>query len=359
MANWGAPKSGVSPKQTAWEFYIEGKADWKNYEKGLVLEDDTVIFLDRGGKKTRKVKAKTSVILKSSKSEVLPSGVFLEDTPKRPSTMYAKVKIGSNHGWVRIDKIAKPKRNTTEKEDIALKHLDRAIKNRLPGKNKKIGICIIIKKHGRINQTYIGCTGARTIRGTPKSDFAIINGRNNEICQISHKDAGGPKAYQQYGSTTLASGQKIHENKILQSAFRKFVGKKEEIVNERKRFKVAIPFNNAGKELINLSIYGPEYGGPRSKENVDFIAQGKPTLEEYLGKERRTALNHCGLVYELKFSDSIEVNGSVDHFKRGGYEPYIIARYSSGRSFDVDGVKTNDVRVLIAPTVLAQTAEVI
>lgn len=355
MANWGAWKTGVSPKQTSWEFYIENKDDWKNYEKGLVLEDDTVMFLDKKGTRTQTVKAKSSVvILKKAKSEVLPPG-----TLKKPSTMYANVKIGSKSGWVRIDKIAKPKKNTTAKEDIALQQLDKAIKNRLPGKNKKIGICIIIKKHGRIRQTYVGCIGARTIKGTPKSDFAIINGDGKEICQISHKDAGGPKAYQQYGSTTLASGRKIHNNKILQSAFRKFVGKKEEIVNERKRFKVAIPFNTKGKELINLSIYGPEFGGPRSKENVDFIAQGKPTIEEYHGKERRGALKNCGLVYELKFSDSIEVNGCIDHFERGGYEPYIIARYSSGRSFDVDGVKISDVRVLIAPTVLAPTAKVI
>ena len=356
MASWATTKTGVQPKQTSWEFYIEGRKDWKAYEK-LTLENSATLYSDRNAKKEIAAYPKdTPVILKSNK-HIIPSGQV-----KKPSTMYAKVKIKNKDGFVRIDKLAKPKKDTTAKENIALKDLDDAIKERVT--NKKVGICIIVKNGNKIVDVYENCVGAVTIPGTPKSDFAIIDTSRNEVCQISHKDAGGAKAYQQYGSTTMAAGAAIHNHPLLQKAFRRFIDHKDEIVKDRKRFKIKVPFtagDRGGKHLLNLSIYGPEYGGPISRENVSFIAQGTPSIEEYKKADRKiqAKIKKYGTVYELKFTEGLSVNGDLEHFKTGGYEPYIIARYSSGRSFDVDGIKTMDVRVLIGPTVLAQTAEVI
>ena len=355
MASWATTKTGVSPSQTSWEYYIEGKKDWKSYQS-LFLEKDAVLYANKTMAAGTAYKAGSPVQLQSNKY-IIPSG-----QSKKPSTMYAKVRIKTKIGFVRIDKLAKPKKDTTAKENIALKDLDDAIKDRVT--NKQVGICIIVKEGNKIVDVYDNCVGAVTIKGTPKSDFAIVDISRNEVCQISHKDAGGAKAYQQYGSTTLASGADIHYHPILQNAFRKFLDRQENIVKDRKRFKIRIPMTGGvkgGKQLINLSIYGPEYGSNISRENVSFIAQGTPSLEEYNNNDRKIQpkIKKFGTVYEMKFSEGISVNGSLDHFTSGGYEPYIIARYSSGRSFDIDGIKVMDVRVLIAPTVLAQTAEVI
>ena len=240
--------------------------------------------------------------------------------------------------------------------------MDGAIKKRVKEYSGN-GICIVIRKHagkGFPVQTYMDCTGAVTIRGTPKSDFAIVNSKGQEICQISHKDAGGAKAYQQYGGTSPGAGTPIHEHTIVQKSFRQFVNVRDEIITPPKqRYKVKIPWTLSGKKLMKLAIYGPEYSDGRftpSRENVNFIAQGTPSLVEYKGR-KPAALKDCGLIFELQFTEGLEVNGCLDHFKLPGYVPHVIARYTSDRKFTVDGEVYNKVRVLIAPEALVPTAK--
>jgi hypothetical protein len=358
-----ATKASRDKSKYSWEYYIEGKDDWKSFEKNMVLSDSFALWKDFTGTKTATVKkAGTRITLLGNKSQIIPKGA-----PRKPSTICANVEIGGVRGWVPINKIEKPSRgaskSTTAKEDIALRDLDRAIKKRVKEYSGN-GICIVVRKHagkGFPVQMYMDCTAARTIKGTPKSDFAIVNSNSEEICQISHKDGGGAKAYQQYGGTSPSAGKLIHKHDVVQNSFRQFVNVLDDITTKspKQRYKVKIPWTSAGKKLMNMAIYGPEYNDIKftpSRENVNFIGQGTPSLVEYIGR-KPAALKSCGLIFELQFTEGVEVNGCLDHFKDPGYVPYVIARYTSDRKFTVDDIIYKKVRVLIAPEALVPHAK--
>jgi hypothetical protein len=361
MAHMGTKASRDKTKYS-WDFYVEKKKDWKTFESNMVVDKDTALYKDATGTSLTTVqKAGTRIKLLGNKSKVIP-----RSKPRNPSTICANVQVGQVKGWIPINRIKKPQKggakSTTEKEDIALRDLDQAIKKRVKEYSGQ-GICIVLRKHGGRGpaaQIYKDCVGARTIPGTPKSDFAIVDSKGNEVCQISHKDAGGARAYQQYGGTTPGAGQAIHEHILVQKSMRAFVNVLDDITTPPKqRYKVKIPWTKEGKKLMNLAIYGPEYKEGRftpSRENVNFIAQGTPSLEEYSGR-RVASLSDCGLIFELKFTEGVELNGELDHFKTAGYVPHIIARYTSDRKFTVDGEVYSKVRVLIAPEALVSTAK--
>jgi hypothetical protein len=261
------------------------------------------------------------------------------------------VKIKNVIGYLAITRLSKPPRNTTEKEDIALQQLDQEIKSRMVGDK---GICVIVKSHGKVAFTFKDCVGARTFKGTPKADFSMINSRGQEVAYISHKDAGGAKAYQQYVSLTGKNKDGINDHPIVQDFLRQIVARHEDITKKRQRLKRTIPFTKEGIELMNRAVYGMDYGKAFSKEHCNFIGQGKPTMIEADPKDKP---KDCGIAYELKFSDDLSASGDVSHFKSQGYEPIVLARFTNGRNFFVDGNKYTDVRLLIAPKVLSSTAK--
>jgi hypothetical protein len=343
MAVMEKPKSGT--KITSWEYYVVGNEDWKRYEKILSVENKTktpvVLFLDTSGKNVSKetYPNKTPVQLLDNKNYIIQG------------KMHAKVKIKNTIGYLQIKYLSKPPRNTTEKEDIALGQLDKEIKDRMVGGK---GICIIIKSHGKVAFIFKDCTSARTISGTPKADFSIINSKGRNVAFISHKDAGGPSAYQQYVSVTGKNKDGINDHPILQNFLSHLIARQDEIVNEKKRFKKTVPVNKENSEFLNKCIYGMDYGKDFSKEHCHFIGQGKPTLVEAEPKDKP---KDCGIVYELKFSDDLSISGDLSHFKNGGYVPIILARFTSGRNFYVDGYKYTGVRLLVGPTVLSTTAK--
>lgn len=328
---------------TSWEYYVVGKEDWKRYQNILLVEtkQPTSIFLDVNGRKVSNelFSNKTPVQLLDNRNYMING------------KMHAKVRIKNITGWLPINRLSKPPRNTTEKEDIALGQLDKEIKDRMTGKQ---GITIIVKSHNRVAFVFEDCVGARTFKGTPKADFSIINSRGKDVAFISHKDEGGAKAYQQYVSLTGGGNDPVNSHPIVQSFLRKLVLRRDEIVKDRKRFKYTIPFTKEGIELLNYAVYGVEYGKAFSKEHCHFIGQGRPTLVE---ADPRDKPRNVVIAYELKFSDDLSVSGDVSHFRSQGYEPIILARFTSGRNFFVDGNRYTDVRLLIAPRVLSSTAE--
>ena len=341
MAVMSTRKTGSN--LTSWEYYVVGKEDWKRYENILTVETNqpTPIFLDQNGRNVSKemFANKTPLTLLDNRNYSING------------KMYAKVRIKNITGWLPITKLSKPPRNTTEKEDIALGQLDKEIKDRLTGKT---GITIIVKSRNKVAFVFEDCVGARTFKGTPKADFSIINSRGKDVAFISHKDAGGAKAYQQYVSLTGGTNDPVNQHPIVQNFLRKLVLRRDEIVKDRKRFKYTIPFTQEGIELLNYSVYGVEYGKAFSKEHCHFIGQGRPTLVEAHPNDKP---RNVGIAYELKFSDDLSVSGDVSHFRSKGYEPIILARFTSGRFFYVDNNKYSDVRLLIAPRVLSTTAE--
>jgi hypothetical protein len=341
MATMSIKKTGSN--MSSWDYYVAGKSDWKRYENILKVEvkKPTPIYLDAQGKKASAASFanKTPVTLLDNKSYVIGGKV------------HAKVKIKSTVGYLPIASLGKPAKNTTAKEDIALRQLDSEIKSRALGGK---GICIIVKSHGKVAFAFHDCVGARTFVGTPKADFSIIDSRGKDVAFISHKDAGGASAYQQYVSLTGGGNDPVNTHPIVKEFLAKVAINRDDIVKNRKRFKKTIPFTKSGIELINNAVYGIEFGKAFSKEHCHFIGQGKPTLVEASPKDRPTGV---GVAYELKFSDDLSISGDVSHFTSGGFEPIILARFTAGRSFYVNGVRHSDVRLLIAPKVLSSTAE--
>ena len=61
-------------------------------------------------------------------------------------------------------------------------------------------------------------------------------------------------------------------------------------------------------------------------------------------------------MYELTFSDDISLSGDLTHFQNQSYQPVILARYTSGRNFYVEGQQYTGARILIAPDALSTTA---
>ncbi len=340
MAVMSTKKTGST--LSSWEYYVVGKEDWKRYEKILLVESSVPIplYLDKMGRNIspKVFSNKTALQLLDNKNHIIGG------------KSHAHVKIQGIVGFLPITKLSKPPRNTTEKEDIALGQLTSEIKQRMVG-NK--GITIIVKSHNKVVFTFENCVGARTFKGTPKADFSIINSSGREIAFISHKDAGGAKAYQQYVSLTGKSNDGVNRHPIVQDFLRRLVMHHDFVTKQKRRIMKLVPFDKEGMDLMNYSIYGTEYGKAYSKEHVHFIGQGRPTLKEANPKDKP---KNTGIAYELKFSDDLSVSGDLSHFKLPGYEPIILARFTTGRFFYIGNNKYSDIRLLIAPKALTSTA---
>ena len=173
MAVMSTKKTGTNI--TSWEYYIVGKKDWNRYENILLVEtqSSTSIFTDTQGKNTSKEVFSNKTPIKLLKNESYNIN----------GKVHAKVQIGRVIGFLPINKLSKPPRNTTEKEDIALQNLNEAIAERNTGKK---GVCVLVKNKGKVVFTFMDVIGGRTFKGTPKADFSLINSKKQEVCFISH-----------------------------------------------------------------------------------------------------------------------------------------------------------------------------
>ena len=335
---------------TSWDFYVEGKADWDRYKTGLKVElpktqkTDTFLFKDKNGKEVHKnaVKNGAPVVLLSNKKTIIEK------------KEYATVRVNGQKGFLPISRLGKPEKNTTADEDIALGQLDQAIKKRVKGGGDK-GICIIVKSGKKVAFVFMDCVRAKTRVGTPKSDFAIFDSKGRAIAEISHKKAGGAKAFQQYVSLNGRRRDNINNDPFVQDTLKRFAIRQDDISGTsgqpRVRFKKTIPFDRKGQTLMNRAIYGLDYTKGFGKEHVHFIGQGDPHLAEADPKDRP---KDCSIAYELSFSDGLSVSGDLSHFKSNGFEPIIFARFSNGRFFSTldPEIKHKDIRTMITPDAL-------
>lgn len=205
------------------------------------------------------------------------------------------------------------------------------------------------------NQLFKNVYGVNKVGGTPKADLSLVSFVNDkfvDICFFSHKMGGGAKAFQQYVSVTGGPRDGINDHPFLQKVLRFFVRRVDAI--KKVAHKVYIPMNSSGRLLIQKSIYGPDFkmGSRRfGIDNVNFIAQGDAGLKR--------EGNNTSFTYNLIFGDGISLNGDLSHFSTGDYKPVILARYTVGRNFYVDGKRYTGMRILIAPTSLRNNAIVL
>ena len=348
MANMSKTKTGQSGV-TSWEYYIVDKEDWVRFQDMCKIEGDNAVLVDiKGIAVSEKLSSGTPIKLLSNKNIVIGKGT-------KGNTYYANVEVDGKTGYLAIKFIKKPTKDITAKENIALSQLSIVIKKKM--KDGKTGICIIIKnRQGKVQYIFKNCTDAETFSGTPKADFSI-NSDKERVCYISHKDAGGARAYQQYVSVTgvkSGKGDVINSDPAVVKSLAKFAEVHEDIVKKRIRFKVSMPVGSGNDLLLKRSIYGLNFGGNFDLNNVHLIGQGQPYLIEATPADRPEGIS---LAYELKFSNDLSTNGDLSHFKKDGYEPILFCRFQGGRKFYVASKTYDNVRILLGPTLLAENAK--
>lgn len=199
--------------------------------------------------------------------------------------------------------------------------------------------------------TFKNIVGMNANAGTPKSDISLVSvsasGKLKNVAFISYKKAGGASAFQQYGGLSKKAGDIIFEDKLVQkwrddvvSLNKSGFTKTGDNGLERDVYR-PVPRTAAGKKLINLITYGPNYGRAFGEENCHVIAQGNISF-----KKLQTAGK-----YRLEFSDEVINNGDAPS-SGGEYRHVFGARNGSGRNVEAtDGTKATGIRIGIFPRV--------
>jgi hypothetical protein len=301
----------------AWNKYVLQNKNWKSLTLQIENKIKDVNFLVRKGTNYDP----TLMFLSEGDTFSLESN----RTFRYNSVELAHVKYNNQKGFLPINKIRKPSGfDSVKDETIALENLDEAI--------KKIGYPIDIQLEGD-RKIYKGITGAKTIAGVPKADFACVNTSGAQIF-ISHKKSGGAKAFQQYSGVTEAAGREINLHPEVVN-FMRLVS--QNIKNDKLMHPMYTILED--KKLINRSIFGPDFGKRFGKENCQIIGQGQAVLNP---------TEKDGL-FRLTFDDHIALNGDVDMFMKGDYIAVLAATYRAGRGFNVDGKRFIGARVGIYP----------
>ena len=131
-----------------------------------------------------------------------------------------------------------------------------------------------------VNLTITGDTGEykKIIGFIPGSsgvhaDFVGIDEDGEQKCFISHKDAGGPKGFQQYSGISSKAGNTIHNAKETKR-FREIIANKESSDFDNQSFSLDIKSN---PKLQIRSVLGPSWNGggtSKGENNCSHFMQG-------------------------------------------------------------------------------------
>jgi hypothetical protein len=191
---------------------------------------------------------------------------------------------------------------------------------------------------------YDGIVGAKTQKGTPKADFYLVRLKNGQVSSnneeplsdedlepvvwISHKKAGGagPSAddfIRWSGYTMYAEDPEVI---AFNTALENFL-QKNNLSGVPNKTRFIAPIKN--EELIHKLIYGPNYGGEYSKDNVNIILQGEIYLKP---KDSNT--------YELS-AEHVLAPPNIPN-KDSDYYPYLTSSYRADREmFDIPNKASN------------------
>ena len=173
----------------------------------------------------------------------------------------------------------------------------------------------------------VDVVGVQSTPGTPKSDFHLVDPEGNEVAWISHKDGSKPTDFQQYGGL---SNRVFTPNEEV----KKFMNDlKAKYPDGMKRGESAYR-TCKDTNVIQMSVWGVDYGGKRGRNNVDEFHQGPMRIEKQSGR------------FVIK-SNHYDNNGTIP--KDRGYEAIYYARYTGDRGARAGGVFVDNVRVGVFP----------
>lgn len=202
---------------------------------------------------------------------------------------------------------------STAKEDAALMSLQDQIK----AAKKKEGSATI---NIRIGTKVYKVADAASTPGTPKSDFHLLDNNGQEIAWISHKDGSEPKDFQQWGGMTESGEREIYNHPETQ----KFIKDMQKLYPDGLPPATTVARKIKSSKLKNMAVYGNEYGGEYSRQNVTLMLQGSVKLTK------------SGTSYSITATHT-HLNGED---MTGGYEPVFMAIYKGDRSnFGLKGTR--------------------
>jgi hypothetical protein len=207
-------------------------------------------------------------------------------------------------------------------EDSNLRALNDKIQSLIEQNNVE-SISVIVN-----GKKFDGIIGAKSQFGTPKADFNLIDSEEKPVVFISHKKAGGKGA--SAGDFIRWSGYTMYaehpEVKAFNEALTKFL-QDNNLQGLPNKTRFISPIQD--DELIQKLIYGPDYGGANSKDNVNIILQGEIDL---LPKGNNT--------YEL----TAQHVQSPPSLPEGEYQPYLSSSYRADR--EMFGIPNNEAIVM-------------
>ena len=350
---------------TVFESYIEGMDDYDRFNGILTFKGP-----GSGGRSSPGFEGTngnpTSASFTSGEAVTLENNNSLMVTIRGRRTKCCRIRQGNKVGWCPTSWVEYASRGVTLDEDVALRDMNNAIQERMIGGD---GICIVVRnRQGHFDLRFDDIRGAETVvrrdfgvRYDPKGDFFLTGSNNQRRAFLSHKAAGGATAYQQYSGVSSAAdfnqrktwGGAISEHPEVISALTDMMQNYDQIQGNRIRYRRYVESD----ELKRLAIYGPNYGQRPGVNNVHIMAQGDPSLVEVSDREknRYNDLKHCGILYELRFSDDLSLNGDLSHFDRPNFRPVIAVTYRSDKDVSVNGQTYRRVRAMIAPEILINT----
>jgi len=203
----------------------------------------------------------------------------------------------------------------TAKEDIELERLKELIEK---AKDSQ-GTDSITVMSG--TQRITGVVSAETTKGTPKSDFHLVDAQGRAICWISHKDGADAKAFGQWGGITDSAGTSISKHpEVL-----KFVEDMKMLYGQQMPRATTVGREITDDTLKHRAVYGPNFGNLKGQDNVNILLQGEVTL-------RKNGQN-----FVLGSVGPSHTNG--DNLI-GAYEPVLMIIYKGDRAqFGIQGAR--------------------
>jgi len=237
--------------------------------------------------------------------------------------------------------IAKPKtKNVLKAEQEATEILIEVIREAVEQEGKPIRVSI-----GSYKVDNVVSAGADQIKGDPKADIALIDNSKREVGFISHKKAGGAKAYQQYGGISQRAGTIIYEDALVEQYVRDL---SDYVKREFIDGSVGVGFSAwravedtpEGRKLIGRSVYGPRWnnGSTFNRDSVHCIGQGSPVLT----RQRDGS-------YQLTFSESTHTANDLNWAFLGEYKAIFATTYRNGRTTSQQDIIVKNARSGIYP----------
>jgi hypothetical protein len=313
-----------------WDKYVQNNPRFKEVEFEIEDGKSTPLFTKEGNN----LKATVKIYKAGTKLGILNPKIIVFQDKKM-----AEVKLSGRKGLIPITRIKNPTAgNGTQYEDEVVDLINDMITQVGPLSIKikgeptiYDGILYAIKVTKQIKQT-------SGLKSDPKCDIILCRDIKRPLGKgsiyISHKKEGGAEAFQQYSGISDAAGAVISRNRIVT----KFLSIVADNLQDSDRLEAPIIGYFKDTKLMNLAIFGPEFGNAHSLEHVHLIGQGKPQLTR----------SPDGKYFTLSFSNHVSLSGDLRLFS-GPYVPVFAATYRGDRSFAYNGITYKNTRVGIYP----------